>query len=203
MGKKNIVLIGFMGSGKTTVGRKLAEQTGRRFVDTDRCIEEREGMSIPALFRTKGEAFFRMRETALLRELSDAAAGDCVFAVGGGTPLLSENRELLRGIGEVVWLKVRPETVLARLAADNTRPLLSGEDKEKRIRVMMEERGAAYRDAADREICTDTADPGRIAEWIDQTMTILETGRDCHSIPEACGLSQSPEWSGGGEETQP
>ncbi|MBR6615562.1 MAG: shikimate kinase, partial [Lachnospiraceae bacterium] len=104
------VLIGFMGSGKTSVGIELSYVLRRTFSDTDTMIECREGRRIREIFETNGEGFFREKETQLLRELS-TSLHDKILSVGGGTPIREENAELLRQIGTVIYLRIRPETV--------------------------------------------------------------------------------------------
>ena len=119
-----VVLCGFMGSGKTTVGRLLAERTGRRFVDLDRWIETRQGMSIAQIFAEKGEPYFRELEKRAVRELS--AQDGTVLAAGGGTLLDGENAAALRANGIVVFLDASLEAVKRRLKGDTARPLLHG-----------------------------------------------------------------------------
>ncbi|WP_242622640.1 shikimate kinase [Lachnoclostridium sp. Marseille-P6806] len=164
--KKKFVLIGFMGCGKTTVGRLLAEREKLRFMDTDQQIEAEEGRTVSEIFASDGEERFRELETALLARLAGEAAGGCVYAVGGGTPLREENRALLRKMGEVIWLSVQPDTVLKRLSHDRSRPLLQGADREQRVRELLKKREDCYRAAADRVIPVDGADSGGIAAII-------------------------------------
>jgi shikimate kinase len=138
---RNIVLIGFMGTGKSTIGRALAERLGWLFVDTDQLVQVRSGRTIPELFAQKGEAYFRSLETSVI---ADTAGGERqVVSTGGGAVLREENRKLLLSAGLVVALKAPPETVLERVAKDTGRPLLQG-DREANIRRLMEERRTAY-----------------------------------------------------------
>lgn len=154
MKQENLVLTGFMGSGKTSVGVKLSYRLRIPVEDTDKLIERREGCSVSDIFRDKGEAYFRQTETELLREL---AASDTVriYSVGGGTPVRKANRELLKKLGLVVYLRVRPETVYERLKGDDTRPLLQCADPLGKIRELMQERKAAYEEAADMILDVD------------------------------------------------
>lgn len=117
---RNIILCGFMGCGKSTVGRVLAQMTGRTLVDTDTYIEAQAGMTVSAIFARFGEADFRRRE----REACAALAGesDLVIAAGGGALTFSENVRALSATGDIVLLEVSAETVLKRLAGDTTRP---------------------------------------------------------------------------------
>ncbi len=150
----NVVLIGFMGSGKTTVGLKLSYALKRAVEDTDKLIEKKEGRSINEIFADDGEAYFRNCETDLLRELCDTRQ-EKIIAVGGGTPVKSENRDLLRKLGCVVYLRIQPLTVYERLRYDETRPLLAGPDPLEKICQLMAERSAAYEEAADYVIDVD------------------------------------------------
>lgn len=143
---RNIILCGFMGCGKSTVGRTLAQMTGRMFVDTDAYIEAQAGMTVSAIFDRFGEADFRRRE----REACAALAGkqNLVIAAGGGALTFAENVRALSVTGDIVLLEVSPETVLKRLAGDTTRPLLQRADKEKAVRELMAARAPLYRLAA-------------------------------------------------------
>jgi len=132
----NLYLIGMMGSGKTTLGRLLAGELGRPFADTDELIEQSTGRSIPEIFRERGEAGFRELETACLFEVSRAKG--LVVSLGGGAVLREENRRLIRATGRSIYLKVRPETILARLPEHPDRPLIAGMDLEERLQTLRE-----------------------------------------------------------------
>lgn len=147
MVNENIVLFGFMGCGKTTVGHELSYRTGREMVDTDRLIEEKEGMSVSDIFRLRGEACFRDREHEVCREL--AARTRLIVSAGGGALTFARNVAALRGNSRLVLLDVTPEVIYERLAEDNTRPLLQCEDKMEAIRTLYAKRDALYREAAD------------------------------------------------------
>lgn len=151
---QNLILIGFMGSGKTTIGRKLSYRLRMPVEDTDKLIERREGRSIREIFDIEGEEYFRRQETALLRDLLERSHGR-IFSVGGGTPVRPENRRLLKRLGTVVYLRVRPETVYERLRNDTERPLLQCEDPLGRIRELLEERRECYESCADLVIDGD------------------------------------------------
>ena len=154
MKKNNIVLIGFMGCGKSSVGRKLAGALGYEFSDTDAMIEEAYGKTISKMFEEDGEEYFRTAETELLRELSKEAEG-LILATGGGMPMREENAALLREIGTVVFLEASIETILERLQNDTGRPLADGEDREARLRPLYEKRLPVYREAADYILDTE------------------------------------------------
>ncbi len=169
MKNKNVILTGFMGSGKTTAGLRLSYRMRIPVEDTDKMIERREGRSVAEIFAVEGEAAFREKETALLRELADRK-GRTIYSVGGGTPVQIRNRALLKQLGKVVYLRVKPETVYGRLKDDNTRPLLQCEDPLERIRELMESRKEAYEDCADLILDTDDLNIDEIAEKIAREM---------------------------------
>ena len=154
---ENIVLVGYMGSGKSTVGRELAQRNGMTFLDTDAAIEEAEGCSIREIFETRGEEAFRDMETEYLRRLSKTAV-NMVIATGGGIVLREENRALLKQTGKVIWLEASPEETLERVRSDSGRPLLDSASEEElasKIKRMIELRTPAYSAAADQRIFTD------------------------------------------------
>lgn len=146
--KDNIVLIGFMGSGKTTFGKALSKHMNMDFLDTDVYIEERAGKSIPEIFAEDGEEAFRRLETEVLLHLRDSV-DHTVFATGGGMPLRLENARLLREIGKVCHLTAVPQVIYERVKGDTNRPLLQGEDPYGKICSLMKERRPLYERAAD------------------------------------------------------
>ena len=141
MTKPNIVLVGFMGSGKTTVGRLLSEKTGMPLVDMDSMIEERAGKSINAIFAEEGEPHFRALERAMAAEL--AAGENQIISTGGGIVLNPDNIADFEKTGLVVCLLASAETVLDRVRHDTTRPLLAG-DKEAKIIELLQSRKPLY-----------------------------------------------------------
>lgn len=151
---RNIILIGFMGSGKTSVGGKLARALHMRFEDTDQMLEAEFNCKISEFFEKEGEAEFRNRETALLQNLKTRLT-DTVLATGGGLPLRPENAALLKQIGTVVYLKASRETTIKRLTGDTTRPLLAGGDIETKVNNLLEKRIPLYTAAADVTVLTD------------------------------------------------
>ena len=138
----NIVLVGFMGTGKTSVGRELAETLGLTFLDMDDVIEERAGKSIPRIFAEDGEPHFRELERNLCREL--AAGAGRVIATGGGVVLNADNIRDYSRTSLVVCLWAEPEAILARVAHDTNRPLLAVEDKLGKIVSLLEARRPLY-----------------------------------------------------------
>lgn len=146
----NYVLIGYMGAGKTTVGKALAKQTGKKFIDTDSMIVKQMDLSINDIFSKYGEEYFRDLETKLLENLCQSAH-DCVVSCGGGLPLREENRAYLKRLGKVIYLNVNETDIIRRLKNDTTRPLLKGpkDEVKQRIHDMLEKRDPLYREAAD------------------------------------------------------
>ncbi len=165
----NIVLTGFMGTGKTTVGRLLAERLGLVFVDTDDLIVERHG-PIPDIFRSRGEATFRAFEREVAREL--ALARGLVIATGGRLMLDAENASALGQTGPVFCLLAEPETILRRAGSGegaSQRPLLAGDDPLQRILTLLEDRKAGYGQFLQVE--TEWRTP---AEVVDELMERIE-----------------------------
>ena len=152
---ETVLLIGFMGSGKTSVGQSLAFRARVPFLDTDEMISRNEGRPITEIFAQQGEEAFREMETALLKKLLEDRTGIRVISVGGGMPVREENRKLMRSLGKVIYLKASPEVLEKRLEGDKSRPLLQGGDLHQKILSMMEKRREIYEDAADISIFTD------------------------------------------------
>ena len=148
----NIFLVGPMGAGKTTIGRTLATQLGKRFLDCDHEIEERTGASIPLIFEIEGEAGFRRRETQVLSELAEDSG--IVLATGGGAILAQENRERLKTRGVVVYLQAPIEVLVKRTAHDRNRPLLANVDRRAKLTELMKLREPLYREVADIVVST-------------------------------------------------
>lgn len=146
-GKRNIVLCGFMGSGKTTIGRKLARLTGLAFVDADQYLEAQEGKKIAAIFAEQGEAYFRDRETAYIRELSQREG--IVLSLGGGAVLRPENVKAVRETGLLIHLDTPFYRILKNLSYSNDRPLLDRPDKQAETRRLYNARKAIYHRVSD------------------------------------------------------
>ena len=147
------MLIGFMGTGKTTIGRFASERLGLEFVDTDDLVVEKQGEPIPKIFEHLGEDGFREIETGVLRELS--GSGGRVIATGGGIVTRAENVALLRQLGFVVWLAASVETIFERVSLNRDRPLLYTDDPLQTVTDMLAERESLYREASDLMVKTD------------------------------------------------
>ncbi len=161
----NLVLVGLMGAGKTTVGRQLAQILKWPFLDTDQVLEERCGADIPWIFDIEGEAGFRRRETEVLADLSGRA--QLVIATGGGIVLAEQNRAMLRQCGMVVYLAADVEQLFARVAHDTHRPLLQVADPRAVLRKLLLEREPLYREVASLVISADRQrSPRAVAEQI-------------------------------------
>ena len=180
----NIVLIGFMGTGKSAVGRVLARRLGWRHLDTDIEIEAAAGKTIPEIWTDEGEAAFRAQESALLLSLTPPSGAvapvlgvggtSLILSTGGGTPLRPENAELLKEIGTVVWLHVTPEAILSRVARSlHERPLLAAhrDDPLGRIQTLLADRAPRYAALADHTL--DTSNCADSEEAADRLMTLL------------------------------
>ncbi|MDR2889776.1 MAG: shikimate kinase [Lachnospiraceae bacterium] len=162
----NIILIGFMGCGKSTVGRILAAETGAPLVDTDHFIEKQMGKTVSAIFESYGEAFFRQAETDCLRELLNGSEAGQIISVGGGLPMKEENRQMMKQLGKVCYLKTALPVIMARLQGDCSRPLLAQEQPAKRAEELLTVRHPVYEAAADIIIDTSDQDPQAIAQSI-------------------------------------
>lgn len=167
---KNIVLTGFMGTGKTEVGRELARLLGMSLLDADEEIVKAEGMPITEIFRQKGEPYFRDLETKIIRELSKRR--NAVISTGGGAVLRQENINALREDGIIVLLTASPETILKRTEHDNSRPLLQVDDPLKKIKELLNARMPYYM-KADIIIDTEGKTPLKIAEEIIEKTKVL------------------------------
>lgn len=162
----NIILIGFMGCGKSTLGVRLSYRMKQPYLDTDKYIERIEDRSISDIFAQDGEEYFRKTETRVLEEFLDKKLKNHVISTGGGMPVRKANRELLSKIGVVVWLRVKPETVVERLKGDTTRPLLQTDNPTARISELMEARADAYEACSDIIVDVDDKPIERIMDEI-------------------------------------
>lgn len=150
---KNIYLIGFMGTGKSTIARELEKMTGAKRVEMDRLIEEKQGMAITEIFEQYGEEYFRDLETELLR--SFVRQENLIVSCGGGSVLREENARLMKDAGNIVLLTAAPETVYERVKDSTNRPILNGNMNVEYISSLMERRRERYETVADMKIVTD------------------------------------------------
>jgi shikimate kinase len=153
MSRQNIILIGPMGSGKSTIGKMLAKKLNRDFMDSDHFIEQRTGVDIARIFDIEGETGFRDRESTALKTLLDQ--NNRVVATGGGSVLRSENRALLKSMGYIIFLDTSVNQQLQRLRRDKKRPLLQTENPRERLENLFDERRPIYLDLADLAVKTD------------------------------------------------
>ncbi|HET6604251.1 MAG TPA: shikimate kinase [Xanthomonadaceae bacterium] len=149
---RNLVLIGPMGAGKTSIGRRLAQALGMDFVDLDQSLEQRTGASVNLIFEIEGEPGFRRREREALARL--CAGSGQVIATGGGAVLDPANRDALSRAGLVVWLRTSVAQQLRRLQRDRTRPLLATPDRDERLKEMARQRDPIYAALADLVVDT-------------------------------------------------
>lgn len=152
---KNIILVGFMGCGKSTIGRQVSLQLNYPLIDTDNLITESMGMSIPEIFKQHGEEYFRSIESELLVQLTEKDTERKVISTGGGLPIRSENRVALKKLGYVVWLQAGVDCILERTKSSENRPLLQTPDPRLTIQTMLADREGIYSDCSDLVINTD------------------------------------------------
>jgi shikimate kinase len=161
---RNLVLIGFMGSGKSSVGRELARRWGYRFTDTDALIRHKYDLSIPDIFAKHGEVFFREAEYQALVRLQ--GINSTVIATGGGIVIQPRNLPLLRTLGPVVWLSADQTTIIDRVGQSSHRPMLNQADPEESVTRLLAERAPLYRQAADLQIETSGLTHREVADRI-------------------------------------
>jgi shikimate kinase len=145
LGRRSIILVGMMGAGKTSVGRRLSQRLGLPFVDADTEIERAAGMSIPEIFAVHGEPYFRAGERRVVSRLLDG--GPQVLATGGGAWINAETRARVRESGIAVWLKADFDVLMRRVRKRSNRPLLKTEDPEATMRALIAERYPIYGEA--------------------------------------------------------
>jgi len=162
--QENLILVGFMGTGKSSLGRLIAKKTGRRFVDTDQLIVLNEGREISQMFKENGEDYFRQIETSTLASLR--ATGGQVIATGGGIVTRPENTPLLHELGFVVWLQADEEEIFRRVARNSKRPLLQTENPRKTISDLLASRRSLYEAVCDFSIDTTHFSQKQAAEAV-------------------------------------
>lgn len=154
MENKHIILIGFMGAGKTTIGRRLSYLAKKPFLDMDQYIEKQEGREIKEIFATEGECVFRAIETKSLEKIKLERA-KYVISTGGGMPIQEKNQKLLKEMGTIIYLRIQAETVCERIKQDSKRPLLQVENPRQKIAEMLKVRNPIYEELADYIIDVD------------------------------------------------
>ena len=161
---KNVILIGPMGAGKTTIGRLLAAKLHFEFIDSDHIIEERTGANIPWIFDVEGEEGFRKRETAILEEV--ITLDKTVIATGGGIVVKACNREILKSADAVIYLTATIDQLVSRTSKDKKRPLLQVDNPREKIISLFNERDPLYRESATHTILTDQSSPKLVVQKI-------------------------------------
>ncbi len=164
MMKKNILLIGFMGAGKTTVSRELSRMTGMKEIDMDAYIVQKEGMAITDIFDKLGEEYFRKKETECLIEIMKE--NNCIVSCGGGVVVKDENVEIMKNGGRIVLLTATPETTLERVKNSTDRPILNGNMNVEFISNLMDKRRERYLSVADVIVPTDNKMVSKICKEI-------------------------------------
>jgi shikimate kinase len=168
----NIIFIGFMGCGKSSIGRRVAHRLGHQFLDSDELIAARAEMSISDIFSLEGEAGFRLRETAELKTL--AGSSNIVLATGGGAILNPVNRDLFHQLGLVIWLHAEPDTLFERASRNRKRPLLEVENPRSTFFSLLESRIPLYGGMADLKIDATGLSHEQTVEKIIQQIALLE-----------------------------
>lgn len=164
----NVILVGFMGCGKTTLGSRLAEKLGFTFVDMDDCIVRKAGRTISDIFAAEGEAGFRRIESEVLEEL--LARDHMVVATGGGVVTVPENHLKLKALGFIIWLNLPENAIWNRLSRNRTRPLLRTENPKQTVQDLLEKRLPLYAAVADLEADTKDLTPDEAAYGIAESV---------------------------------
>jgi shikimate kinase len=161
---KHLILVGLSGAGKSTIGRLLHDDLGLPLVDTDRVIEIIQERSVSDIFDADGEAYFRELETLVLKQLD--LDKPSIIATGGGMVLREENCNLLKALGTVVWLNTSPEDIVRGIKEDSSRPLLEGDDKLSRLKLLLDERYDFYKGVSDFELLTEGLNEVEVSEEV-------------------------------------
>lgn len=171
---RNVILCGFMGTGKSSVGRRLAALIGYGFVDLDELIEATAGIPIAEIFATRGEPAFREMESRMVESLAERSR--CVVATGGGAVVNPRNLDTLKRCGAVVTLTADIPTILARVGSGDNRPMLRAPDRVERIRALLEQRAHAYAQA-DITVETSTLTVDQVAQEIISRLDLTPASR--------------------------
>ena len=173
-GGQATVLIGFMGAGKSSVGRRLEKSTGYPRFDTDEMIAAKFGLSVPRIFEVHGEDVFRDAESEALRQLD--SRNRSIIVTGGGIVLRTTHRELLRQLGTVVYLQADEETLFERISRRASRPLLRTDDPRATMRQLLERRLPLYQEIANLKVDTSHLSHDQVCDLILQSMTAPKHG---------------------------
>lgn len=188
--QNNIVLVGLMGAGKTTIGRLLAKAFSLPFIDSDHEIEARTGVKVPIIFEIEGEEGFRLREAQIVAELAQRQG--LVIATGGGAVLNPVSRMALHACGVVVYLHAQPNDLWLRTRHDQNRPLLRANDPLARLAELYSQRDPLYREAAHLVVDTGRQSPrllaGKIEQQLREIWLKLETVQTRHSEPNCASI---------------
>lgn len=168
----NIILVGLMGAGKSTIGRQLARRFGLEFYDSDKVIEERTGVSIPTIFELEGEQGFRDREEQVIAELCTQRG--IVLATGGGSVLRPVNRQAIKASGKVVYLRASAEQLYNRIQHDRNRPLMQTANPLQTLRKLLQSREDFYQEVADLVVPTGKQKVSHIVNSISQKLDQLQ-----------------------------
>ena len=166
--RKNIIITGFMGTGKTVVAKELAQKLKMEFVDMDQIIEERQGIRITAIFKIYGEEYFRKLENKLVKELSQKE--NMVIATGGGTFLSLDNLKILNQKGKIICLYADSQTIFNRVKRENKRPLIKGDNISNKINRLLEKRKKIYDNFKWKVDTTNL----NVSEVVDKIISFLE-----------------------------
>ncbi|MDG2171725.1 MAG: shikimate kinase [Gammaproteobacteria bacterium] len=157
-------MIGPMGSGKTSIGKKLSKMMKFNFIDTDHLIEEKTGVDIPTIFEHEGESGFRKRENKILEDISNIE--NSVLGTGGGIIILEENRKIIKNMGFIVYLTASIKELVYRTEQDRNRPLIKDGDTKKKIEEILKEREKIYENISNIKISTDNYDTVKLSKII-------------------------------------
>jgi shikimate kinase len=153
-----------MGSGKTSIGKKLSKMMKFNFIDTDHLIEEKTGVDIPTIFEHEGESGFRKRENKILEDISNIE--NSVLGTGGGIIILEENRKIIKNMGFIVYLTASIKELVYRTEQDRNRPLIKDGDTKKKIEEILKEREKIYENISNIKISTDNYDTVKLSKII-------------------------------------
>ena len=170
---ENIFLIGFMGSGKTRVGKRLAQEYGLPFIDVDRVVTKKMNLTISEIFQRFGEPYYRALETLVIKELTNDKERK-VISLGSGLPIQEQNQKYLKDLGTIIYLKGSLETLKKRLEAGSSNPLLEGDDREDKIKKLLKQRDPVYAKYADIEVITGVKPFEALIEEIKEKLEAFE-----------------------------